>query len=251
MTNALLERFDAQIRRGILAEPGYRVERTSRVVRIIGAWNCVLYADLDQETAASEVASQVDCFRARGEPLQWKVYGHDEPRTLVRHLYAAGFSVAATETLMALDLAQHALDSAVPHDIVVRRLTDADELSDVATVAEAAFGESIASLLEEFEARLPLGTLAFYLAYHDGVPVAAGRLELPRGADFAGLYGGGTVPEYRHRGIYRGLVAARAQEAQTRGYRYLNVEAADSSRPILERLGFVALSEVSTWYWQP
>jgi ribosomal protein S18 acetylase RimI-like enzyme len=227
------------------------VEYTHRVVRVIGAWNCVLHADLDETTAASEVAAQIEHFRARGEPLQWKVYDHDEPATLPEHLSAAGFTLADTETLMMLDLERSTLDSSAPKGIVVRRLTDASELSDVAVVSQAAFGESYPRLIAEFEARLPLGTLAFYVAYDGATPVAAGRLELPRNAEFAGLYGGGTAPAYRCRGIYRSLVAARAHEAQSRGFRYLNVEAAESSKPILVRLGFMPVSVVSTWCWRP
>ena len=38
-------------------------------------------------------------------------------------------------------------------------------------------------------------------------------------------------------GIYRALVARRAQLAVERGHRILQVDASDDSRPILERLG--------------
>ncbi len=251
MTHALLQLFDAQIRRGINAEPGLRVERTDRIVRVSGAWNCILFAGLDEATAAAAVAAEVEHFRSRGEPLQWKVYGHDEPPMLPRLLDAAGFTLAATETLMVLDIERGALDTTAPPGIVVRRLTAVDELRDVATVSEAVFGDSFAGLIAEFAARLHLDTLALYVAYRGSEPVGAARLELPPGAEFAGLYGGGTVPAARHRGIYRSLVAARARNARQRGYRYLNVEAGVASKPILERLGFVALTDVSTWYWEP
>ena len=251
VTQTLLNRFDEQVRRGIAAEPGYRVERTQRVVRVIGAWNCILHTVLDEATAATEVAAQVEHFRHCDQAVQWKVYSHDEPRSLPETLSAAGFTLLESETLMILDLDQHVLEATLPPGIDMRRLTTADALADVATVASGAFGASYDRLIAEFEARLPLGTLAFYLAYDGALPVAAARLEMPQQSEFAGLYGGGTVPGYRRRGIYRGLVAAREREARARGYRYLNVEAADSSKPILERLGFAAVSVVSTWHWQP
>jgi hypothetical protein len=47
----LLSQFDAEVRRDIVAEPGIRVERTARVVRIAGLWNCILYAELSAESA--------------------------------------------------------------------------------------------------------------------------------------------------------------------------------------------------------
>jgi predicted GNAT family acetyltransferase len=251
VTQTLLSRFDEQVRRGIAAEPGFRVERTHRVVRVIGAWNCILHATLDEATVADEVAAQIEHFRGRSQAVQWKVYSHDEPRSLPEVLTAAGFTLAETETLMVLDLDQHAIEASVPSGIEVRRFATADALADVATVALAAFGETFDGLIAELEARLPLGTLAFYLAYDGALPVAAARLEMPQQGEFAGLYGGGTVPAYRGRGIYRSLVQARAQEARARGYRYLNIEAASASKRILERLGFAAVSVVSTWHWQP
>ncbi|HZZ34676.1 MAG TPA: GNAT family N-acetyltransferase, partial [Caulobacteraceae bacterium] len=89
------------------------------------------------------------------------------------------------------------------------------------------------------------------VAYAGVAPVAAGRLEMIPGSAFAGLYGGGTAPEQRGRGVYRALVAARAAEARARGYRYLTVDARETSRPILERLGFQRLATVRGWMLRP
>ena len=76
-------------------------------------------------------------------------------------------------------------------------------------------------------------------------------MELAPGRSFAGLWGGGTVLGYRSRGIYRGLVAARAREALRRGYRYLTVDARETSRPVLARLGFSALTSITGWKLKP
>jgi GNAT superfamily N-acetyltransferase len=76
----------------------------------------------------------------------------------------------------------------------------------------------------------------------DGAPVSGGRLDLDEGTDFAGLFGGATLPEWRGRGLYRATVAKRAELARERGYRYLYVDALPTSRPILERLGFVQIT---------
>jgi hypothetical protein len=48
-TREILSLFDKQVRRDIVAEPGIRVERTYRAVRIVGLWNCILYSELDAE----------------------------------------------------------------------------------------------------------------------------------------------------------------------------------------------------------
>ena len=46
-------------------------------------------------------------------------------------------------------------------------------------------------------------------------------------------------------------MVARARLAVERGYRYLQVDASDNSRPILERLGFVALTETVPYVFTP
>ncbi len=247
----LLHRFDEQVRRGLPAEPGFRVEHTSRVVRVIGLWNCVLYAALDADNVDDEIRAQQDYFQRIGRRLEWKVYGHDQPSNLPECLERAGFAPGDEETLMVFELSDELPPVALPADISLRRIDDAERLNDVNAVGRRAFGIDFSALNAEFAARLPLGTLCFYVAYNATDPVGAARLELPPGGEFAGLYGGGTVPTHRRRGIYRCLVAARASEARSRGYRYLNVEAQRPSRPILDRLGFVALTSVRAWEWTP
>lgn len=76
-------------------------------------------------------------------------------------------------------------------------------------------------------------------------------MELHPGSGFAGLWGGGTVPAWRGKGIYRALVAHRARSAAEGGYRYLQVDASDQSRPILQRLGFLALSTTTPYEYRP
>ena len=71
------------------------------------------------------------------------------------------------------------------------------------------------------------------------------------GTDFAGLWGGSTVSTWRSRGIYRALIAARAQVAVARGTRYLQVDASDDSAPILRRLGFRAITTTTPYVWTP
>jgi GNAT superfamily N-acetyltransferase len=73
-------------------------------------------------------------------------------------------------------------------------------------------------------------------------PISAGRVEFHAGTDFASLWGGGTLPGWRGRGVFRSLVAHRAALAAARGFRYLQVDASADSRPILQRLGFVELA---------
>ena len=76
----------------------------------------------------------------------------------------------------------------------------------------------------------------------DGKAVSGGRVDFEDDVEFAGLYGGFTLPEFRSRGLYRATVAKRAELARERGYRGLYSDALPTSRPILERLGFVPIT---------
>ena len=84
-----------------------------------------------------------------------------------------------------------------------------------------------------------------YIGYVDGEPASVGRLYTGPRSVFAGLYGGGTREEFRGRGCYRALIAARARDAALAGARYLLVDALPTSLPILLRLGFVHRAD--TW----
>ena len=73
----------------------------------------------------------------------------------------------------------------------------------------------------------------------------------PGAGGFARLLGGSTLPRWRGRGIYRALVAVRAQRAAARGVTYLQVEASDDNAPMLRRLGFRAVTTTTTYVWTP
>lgn len=57
-------------------------------------------------------------------------------------------------------------------------------------------------------------------------------------------------PTWRGKGIYRALITHRAALAADLGYRYLQVDASDQSRPILERLGFAALTVTTPYVYE-
>ena len=72
--------------------------------------------------------------------------------------------------------------------------------------------------------------------------VSAAWMRFERGTAFATMWGGATLAEWRGRGIYRALVAHRANLAAERGFQFLETDASKDSQPILERLGFVPVT---------
>jgi hypothetical protein len=246
----ILARYDAQARAGVAAEPGLGIERNGATVRMTGLWDVVIYSQLSEATADAAIELEKSRPLAPGRKLEWKLYGHDKPRDLAVRLRIAGFEPDAPETLVAFDLGTELPRTEPPQGVAIRRVTDRAGLADVVAVGLRAFGEDFSHMNDEFIARVEYGTVLFYVAYCDGMPVSAARLEMPRSGEFAGLFGGGTVPEHRSRGLYRTLVGARAAEARARGYRYLTVDAQATSSPILQRLGFVPLTTVTSWTYR-
>ena len=72
--------------------------------------------------------------------------------------------------------------------------------------------------------------------------VSAGRLEPVPGTEFAGIWGGATAADWRGRGVYRALTAARARSALRLGKRLIHSDSTEDSRPILERYGFLKVT---------
>lgn len=93
------------------------------------------------------------------------------------------------------------------------------------------------------------GDQGFWIATAGDAVISAGRLEPVAGTDFAGIWGGATVPEWRRRGIYRAMTARRARAALELGKTMINSDSTEYSRPILERAGFVAVSTTTPYVW--
>lgn len=247
----ILRRFDREVRQHPPPLLGVRYEGLDGIVRAFGTENVVLYASLEGRDVESVIAEQRAFYAARGVvDFEWKVYEHDRPPDLGARLARAGFVPDPAETLLLFDLTAPLPRTPSP-GIEIRTLRSEDDFRTMVAVTGAAFGRDHEARLEELRGRLSDPSVVFFLACVEGTPAATGRLELPEGSTFAGIWGGGTDPRFRHRGVYRALVAARAEVARARGYRYLMVEAAPTSRPILERLGFRRYASVAGWRPRP
>ncbi|MGW6058235.1 GNAT family N-acetyltransferase [Streptomyces sp. NPDC055189] len=258
---AVLATYDRQIRRDARTDsPGARVERAGAVVRQIGAehdWNGVHWADIDEATADGVIAEQVRYYTSLGREFEWKLHSHDRPADLADRLRRAGFVPEPPETVMVAEVAGLSTRPELPEGITLLPVTDAAGARLMADAHNAAFGEDSAELGERLAKRVltqltetPDAVVAV-VAMAGDVPVSSARMEFCPGTDFAGLWGGGTAPQWRGKGIYRALIAHRTRIAAERGYRYLQVDATDDSRPILRRLGFAPLSVTTPYVHRP
>lgn len=253
----VLAAYDRQVRRGGDGDgPGVRIEEVSGVVRRTGTaddWNGVLWSDLDADTADAAIAEQVRHFSSLGLEFEWKLYAHDRPHDLGARLRAAGLVPEEDETLMVAETAGQTADAAPPEGVRLVPVTDAAGVELMVRLHDTVFGGDSSRLGKELLTRLTEApeTVVAVLAMAGDRPVSAARIEFRPGTDFAGLWGGGTLKEWRGRGVYRALVAHRARIAAERGVRYLQVDASDDSRPILERLGFAPLTVTTPYICAP
>jgi hypothetical protein len=248
---AILARFDAEMRRDPPAVPGVRYERSDDIVRARGTSNWIVWWSLTADDAPAVAAREARTFALGGASLEWKLYAHDEPPNMAAALQAAGFVAEESETLMVCDLAQQPspCDAPAADGIEFERVTDRTRLGDLAEVSSLAFERDMSAMVPELAELLfaAAPSVLAYVAYRDGAPVAGGRLELTPGRSFAGLWGGATVPAARRAGIFSALVGLRCRVARDAGYRFVTVDARETSRPILARLGFVALTTIVGW----
>ena len=240
--DGVLKAFDEQVRRRPLPDPpDGRVEDDGKVVRLVGPWNSVVWSSLDRTNADAVIAEQVRRFA--GRPWEWKHYDYDEPADLCERLVAAGFTPDEEEAVLIADLAELDLDTKLP-GVDLRAVNDEHDIAAFVAVHEAVFGGDHShqgrTLLTALRERPD--TAAAVVAWDGDTPIAAARAEFHTGTGFASLWGGGTLPAWRGRGVFRALVAHRAALAAARGFRHLQVDALPGSRPILRRLGFAELA---------
>jgi GNAT superfamily N-acetyltransferase len=256
---ALLSAYDAQLRAHV-HEPlpdRVRCERDGPLLRTVGfgGRGFVAYRDLDGVDGGELdelIARQVRIFGERGEAFEWKLHGHDRPADLPQRLRAAGFVPEEMETVLIAPVSAIGIEASVPDGVVVREASGPLDLGRIAQMEEEIWEEDHSWIddLGEERAADPDG-LTIFIAEAGDVVVCAGWVRFPSGTEFATLWGGGTLPAWRGRGIYRALVAHRARLAAERGCGYLEVDASDDSRPILERLGFVAVTTTTPYVWSP
>jgi GNAT superfamily N-acetyltransferase len=257
-TDALLAAFDAQAR----AEPpdppdGVWHEADGPLVRVVGQERGFISAPRDTGVRGTDldrlIARQRDYFAARGEAVEWKTYGYDEPSDLPDRLRAAGFVPEDTETVVVALTTAIAAEPVLPDGVVLRQVTADEDMRRIAAM-ESEVWDLDRAWTGEHLIRQVAATPDDYIvltAEAAGQVVAAGWVEFHPGSLFAGLWGGATLRQWRGRGIYRALVARRAQLAAARGVRYLQVDASSDSAPILRRLGFQALTTTTPYVWAP
>ncbi len=259
-TTELLAAYDAQMRMPTTAmlPAGVWVERDGPVTRTVGQHRGFVSAPRDLGAHAGElddvIARQRDFFAARGEAVEWKTRGHDLPFDIGHRLTSAGFVAEEQETVLvaaARDVADISAD--LPDDVVVRCVSASADLRRIGELLSEVWGENWSWVAGDLAARLHASPqdVSVLLAEEGEHAVCAAWLVHKVDTEFAGLWGGSTRAAWRGRGIYRTLVRQRARLAVGMGVTYLQVDASEESRPILQRLGFRQITTATAYVWTP
>lgn len=258
MKQQYLEAYDGQLR----TTP--EVSDASNVVEhgplllatFAGGRGFVTYAELG-DVEGDGIADLVDAAIAHFDRLpevtevEWKTRGHDSAPGLHDALVARGFVAQEPESIMIGEASHLAQRVDIPAEVTIRRSRSDEEVLAAGEMQGIVFDDpDWRSRAESLIARLhDDAATELWIALVDGAVVSAGRLEPVAGTEFAGLWGGATLTDWRGRGIYRALTAERARSALARGIRYLQSDSTEFSRPILERSGLLKVSTTTPYVW--
>ena len=254
-----LEAYDRQLRTDAETPSAIAVRRLGplRLVTFPAGRGFVTYRDLggaDAAMIAGWVGEALAHYRADATitRVEWKSRGHDRAPGLHDALVSSGFVPGEPESIMIGEARRLAVDVALPDEIGLRQVTSEPDVRAMCAMQAEVFGDRDA----EDAATAVLRRLAtadgmqLWVAEAGGQMVSAGRLEPVAGTEFAGIWGGATRPQWRGRGIYRALTAARARSALALGKRLMHSDSTEFSRPILERAGLVKVSTTTPYTWR-
>jgi hypothetical protein len=247
----LLAAYDDQLRTDAETPSAVSVTRLGplRLVTFTAGRGFVTYRDLggaDADTVRRLVADVLAHYEAVPgiDCVEWKTREHDHAPGLHEALVQSGFVPDEAESIMIGGARTLAVDVPLPKGVTTRQVAAEGDVRAMSAMPDEAFGAPVSD--ERANAllrRLALDDgMELWIAEAEGSIISAGRLEPVRGTEFAGIWGGATREEWRGRGIYRAVTAARARSALQMGKRLIHSDSTAYSRPILERSGLVKVS---------
>ncbi|MEU8425496.1 GNAT family N-acetyltransferase [Micromonospora sp. NPDC048835] len=255
----LLAAYDDQLRTDAETPSAVSVTRHGplRLVTFADGRGFVTYRDLggaDADTIRRLVPEALAHYQADPEidRVKWKARGHDHAPRLHEALLENGFTPDEPESIMIGEARLLAGDVSLPEGVTLRRVSEEDDVRAMSAMQDEVFGNPVSDdMANALLRRLARDDgMELWVAEAGGRIVSAGRLEPVPGTDFAGIWGGATRAEWRGRGIYRALTAARARSALDMGKTLINSDSTEYSRPILERYGLVKVSTTTPYNWR-
>lgn len=206
-----------------------------------GGMNEVAQAVMDEDEADAVIDATLAQYAEHGIRFRWTVGPDSRPLDLPERLAARGMRSERVAVMAGL---LEDIEVSGPPEVAIEPV---DERNCDEFAAVLAQGWSMApGPLAAFQRVVladPHDRHHAFIARVDGRPVGgANYVVFGRSAYFMGAV---VLPEWRGRGAYRSLIAARLQHAARRGVELITIQArASTSAPILAQLGFVTLLEI-------
>ncbi|MEJ5867342.1 GNAT family N-acetyltransferase [Pseudokineococcus sp. 5B2Z-1] len=257
--SSLLALYDEQLRTDAETPSARAVTRLGplRLVTFDGGRGFITYRDLDGTEASAVrnlVAGALEHYRADPsvDRVEWKTRGHDAAPDLHRALLEHGFAPQEQEVVVMGDARSLAIDVTIPAEVGLRQVTSEKDVRAMSAMQDEVFGDPVSPrYADALLRRLATGDgMELWVAEVARRMVGAARLEPVAGSEVAGLWGGAVRAEWRGRGIYRALTAARARSALRLGKRLLHSDCLPDSRPVLERSGLVPITTTTPYLWR-
>lgn len=230
--------------------PGQRIVDRPGFFKLItpafrdGGLNEVSRVNLAAHEADAVIDATLAEYAADGIRFKWVVSPMCRPLDLAQRLASRGM-LARRCVVMAADIADLRPEPSPDVTVEPVDLTNVDTYAD--TVARG-WGMPAGPLADYQRAVLAdtSGRHHSWLARIAGEPVGGANHALFERSAY--LMGGVILPEARGRGAYRSLIAARLAQISAAGVRLVTIQAiADTSAPILARLGFTTIAEIDVF----
>ena len=228
--------------RRTLEIPRFRREELDYAIRYTpmehSAFGIVCFTRAGEDDIEGFIESQISYFAQVGIDFEWKVYDFDQPPDLKQRLLDWVFEKRNFEAFMVCDLSRfHEKKIGRGKTENVCRVEDLKNLQDIVKFQERTYEMRFPGLLEQLQS----ADTAVFAAYNNESLIGTGWIVYPKDSKFAEIHGGLVHPEFRGRRLYSATLQLRFRDAVSRGYRYVAVDAALMSRPILEKRGFQRL----------
>ncbi len=210
--------------------------------------NGIYRTRLSQIQADAEIDDHYRNYRDHKIGFRWYVFPHSRPTDLDARIQK--LSPARVTEMQGLYANTDDPGFKVPSGVTVEELSreNLDQYTEANIVGWGQSGEQADKIRREIRADFKRGTMGYrgFLARVNGVPASTGLMRIVKGAGY--FFGGSTIPEFRGKGAYRGLVAHRLQLLHAQGISRAFVLARKAtSAPICRNLGFKIACECRSY----
>ena len=142
--------YDRQMRIE-LEIPGEKKEAFPNLVRFVRpapGMNYVLFSKLEEAEMNAVIDEQITFFSQMAQPFNWKIFEHDKAAFLAERLQAHGYERVDDDydVIMVLDLEDAPERLLAPVTKDVRQLMQPEQIGDVVTILDEAYGEDFSWL---------------------------------------------------------------------------------------------------------